>query len=74
MVTAAEGAENFYTLKNNEARHEGIDTAKKLDKKTLNAWIQHPRINIVPNVEGESFDDKINRAIAFVEKITGNSS
>jgi len=45
-----------------------------LDKKTLNAWAQHPRLNIIPNVEGESFEDKINRVVVAVEKITGNSS
>lgn len=39
MVTAAEGAEKFYTLKNNIARHEGPDIAKKIDKDTLNAWV-----------------------------------
>ena len=74
MVTAALGAEKFYTLHGNVARHEGIEIAQHLDRKTLNAWSQHPRLNIVPNFEDESFEDKINRVVYAVEKITGNNT
>lgn len=55
MVTAAKGAEKFYTLQGNVARHEGLEIAQKLDENTLNGWAQHPRLNIVPNYEDESF-------------------
>ena len=33
MVTAADGAEQFYTSQNNEARYETVEMAKELDKK-----------------------------------------
>jgi len=41
MVTAADGAERFYTGENNEARYETVDEARKLDKKLKNAWTGH---------------------------------
>jgi hypothetical protein len=41
MVTAADGAEAFYTNSNNSARGETVDQAKEMDKKTQNAWIHH---------------------------------
>eukprot|EP00178_Gracilaria_changii_P019401 TRINITY_DN56256_c0_g1_i1.p1 TRINITY_DN56256_c0_g1~~TRINITY_DN56256_c0_g1_i1.p1 ORF type:complete len:112 (+),score=5.97 TRINITY_DN56256_c0_g1_i1:568-903(+) len=71
LNSAASGAEKFYTLDNNVARSEGLDLARELDKKTLNAWTGHPHITICPNVPGESFEDKINRAVRAVEKTVG---
>ncbi len=49
MVTSADGAENFYTDVNNEARYETVDQAKELDKKLINAWVGHPHFSIVDN-------------------------
>ena len=57
MVTAADGAEEFYTLANNAARSEGIEEAIALDRRTLNAWINHTNLHIIDN--STSFDDKI---------------
>ena len=71
LVTAAIGAEDFYTLSNNNARHEGIDLARELDHKTLNAWTGHPHITVCPNNKGESFDQKIDIAIRAVYKTVG---
>lgn len=31
MVTAADGAETYYTLENNAARYEDVPTAKMVD-------------------------------------------
>ena len=59
LSSAANGAEKFYTLENNVARSEGLDVARGLDKKTLNAWTGHPHITVCPNVEGETFEQKI---------------
>jgi len=42
MVTAADGAEKFYTLENNQARSETPEVAKWLDKKTQAVWNGHP--------------------------------
>jgi hypothetical protein len=36
MVTAADGAPNYYTLKNNAARFEGLQEALDIDKRTRN--------------------------------------
>ncbi len=40
MVSAAIGAEQFYTQANNEARREGIQEARELDAKTRDAWVR----------------------------------
>lgn len=71
LSSAANGAEKFYTLENNVARHEGVDLARSLDKKTLAAWTGHPHMTICPNVEGESFEQKIERAVSAVERTVG---
>lgn len=42
LVTAADGAEEFYTLENNAARTETPDVAKWIDKKTQAVWNGHP--------------------------------
>lgn len=39
MVTAAEGAQDFYTLDNNDARTETLEEAREMDKKTQRAWV-----------------------------------
>ena len=71
LTSAAIGAEEFYTLENNQARHESAELARSLDKKTLEAWTGHPHVTICPNVAGESFEQKINRAVQAVEKTVG---
>jgi hypothetical protein len=43
LVSAADGAEEFYTGQNNEARYENATEAKALDKKLINAWVGHPQ-------------------------------
>ena len=35
LSSAANGAEEFYTLENNVARSEGVELARELDRKTL---------------------------------------
>lgn len=42
LVTAADGAEEFYTKANNEARFEDVKEAVKSDKRTQLAWVGHP--------------------------------
>jgi hypothetical protein len=51
MVTAADGAVEFYTGENNEARYETVEEAITLDKKLINAWVGHPHFSIVPNLK-----------------------
>jgi hypothetical protein len=49
MVTAADGAEKFYTKENNEARYESVEQAVDLDKRLINAWVGHPHFSIIQN-------------------------
>jgi hypothetical protein len=58
MVTAADGAQNFYTNTNNQARYESSNEAVELDKKLINAWVGHPHFSIIQN-NGASFQEKI---------------
>ena len=38
LVTAAKGAEQFYSLESNSVRSEGLELARSLDDKIMNAW------------------------------------
>lgn len=50
LVTAADGAEKFYTCENNAARKEkDLDSAREADKKTQKAYIGHPHLRIIGN-------------------------
>ena len=64
LVTAADGAEEYYTTANNSARTETPEQARALDKKTLNSWIGHDNLNIITN--NGNFDDKLHRVIRSI--------
>ncbi|CAJ0587547.1 unnamed protein product, partial [Mesorhabditis spiculigera] len=66
MVTCADGAENFYTLSNNNTRKEGVDDAKRVDWMTRHAWVGHPSVYIIDNSECAKFDDKIRKLLQVV--------
>ena len=76
MVTAANGAEEFYTLANNEARKETPEEARALDKRTMKAWLGHPHLAVVGNVDRSgrqiSFEEKMNKVVAEVFRILGH--
>lgn len=69
MVTAAIGAEKYYTTENNAARHENLEEARALDFKVLNAWIGHPRVRIIDN--STDFPTKLNRAVSIISQLIG---
>jgi len=69
MVTAAIGAENYYSVENNTARTESLNQARDLDFKVLNAWVGHPHIKIIDN--STSFKDKIRRVEDAICQIIG---
>ncbi len=71
LVTAADGAENFYTLANNGARTETIEQARKLDKKTMEAWSSHTNLHIIDN--STDFDTKMDRVINSTYYVLGNN-
>jgi hypothetical protein len=47
LVTAADGAQSFYSSENNKARYEDVKQAIELDKKLINAWVGHPHFSII---------------------------
>lgn len=58
MMTAAEGAEQFYQTENNSARYETLEEAREIDKRLINAWVGHPQFNIIKNKK-KGFKTKI---------------
>lgn len=69
LVTAADGAEEFYSLANNSARSESVEEARILDRRTQNAWVGHPHLRIIKNEGG--FDDKLKKLLAEISIVLG---
>lgn len=69
MVTAANGAEKYYTLANNKARRESPEEAREIDNKTLNAWMGHSHVSIIDN--STNFRKKVDRVMESVYKMLG---
>lgn len=67
LVSAADGAEQFYTTANNAERTEGIELARMLDKKVIQAWSEHPHLRVINN--HEDFDTKINRVLQEISSV-----
>lgn len=61
LVTAAKGAEEFYTKANNQARRENIEEARDADTKTMNCWTGHPHFRAVDN--STDFENKMKRLV-----------
>ncbi|XP_055328009.1 TRPL translocation defect protein 14-like isoform X2 [Paramacrobiotus metropolitanus] len=64
LVTAANGAETFYTLANHTCRSEGVNLARELDEKVMKAWIGHPYLEVMDNTT--TFDMKMRRLVQSV--------
>lgn len=69
MVTAAEGAEMFYTLENNAVRTETPELARTLDHQTRKAWVGHPNLKIFDN--STSFEMKLQRVVEELSRLVG---
>lgn len=69
LVTAADGAAEYYSLDNNKTRSETAEQARALDKRTQAAWVGHPHLRIVDNRTG--FREKINRIDARISELAG---
>ena len=69
LQSAANGAEKFYTTEDHSARFEGIELARDRDRKAMDAWRDHPYVDIIDN--RSDFDSKINRLIDLVVKRIG---
>lgn len=70
LVTAADGAEDYFTLANNKARTETPEVARMLDKWTQKAWICHQNHIIIDNSE-KGFDAKMNRLYNAIAPMIG---
>ncbi len=69
LVTAAEGAEQFYSNQNNAVRYETPEQARDVDQRLRRAWVGHPRLRIIGN--SSSFEEKMRRVVAAVSAIVG---
>jgi CYTH domain-containing protein len=69
LVSAAIGAESFYTLANNSARRETLAEAAELDRKTLRAWTGAPHLRVIDN--STDFEGKLARLDREVSSALG---
>ena len=69
LVSAAKGAEEFYTTENNSARTETVAEAAALDDKLISAWTGHPHLRVIDN--SSNFEDKMKRLIAEITSFLG---
>ena len=72
LVSAADGAEQFYTTANNaqrleQADEEGLKIARELDKKIVSAWKGHPHLRVINN--HEDFNNKLNRVLKEISNV-----
>lgn len=58
MVTAADGAEGFYSNATNEIRKESVEEARTLDRVTMKSWEGHHNLHVFQNEVG-GFDAKL---------------
>jgi len=64
MVSAANGAEDFYSTEEHACRSEGVELARELDYKAAAAWVGHPYFDVIDN--STDFETKMNRMIESV--------
>ena len=67
LVSAADGAEQFYTTATNNKRTEGIELARILDKKVIQAWSEHPHLRVINN--HEDFETKLERVLQEISNV-----
>ena len=49
LQSAAIGAEKFYTTEDHTARFEGLELARERDNNAMEAWRDHPYVDIIDN-------------------------
>ena len=74
LVSAADGAEQYYTTATNSTRYEqaneeGLQLARDLDKKVNKSWTGHPHLRVINN--HNDFDTKLNRVILEISNVLG---
>ena len=74
LVSAADGAEQYYTTattatRYEQANEEGLRIARELDKKVIKAWTGHPHLRVINN--HDDFENKLNRVLKEISKVVG---
>ena len=69
LVTAAKGAEKYYTTENNTARKESIEEAAAIDDRLISAWTGHPHLRVINN--DSDFETKLVRLIREIKSFVG---
>eukprot|EP00667_Euglena_gracilis_P006039 EG_transcript_6081 len=69
LHSTAIGAEDYYTLSNNQARREGLQQAAELDQKIAAVWKGHPHVEYIDN--STDFPQKIIRVVEAICRILG---
>ncbi len=70
LVTAADGAQEFYTLENNRVRDESPEEAILRDREIQKAWLGTPKLKIIGN-ESSDFKQKKRKAFKAICGILG---
>jgi predicted ATPase len=71
LVTAADGAETFYSAATNAVRSESAARARELDALAYKAWQGHPTLHVIDN--STDFNGKIDRVVTVVCEVLGIS-
>jgi CYTH domain-containing protein/predicted ATPase len=69
LVTAADGAREYYTGENNSARLETADEAALLDGRIKESWLGHPRFKIIDS--RTDFQSKVWQTFSAISQILG---
>ena len=69
LVTAAKGAEEYYTLENNNARFENLEQARERDDAVLSVWVGTPHLRIIDN--RGNFSEKMQRLLMETLAVLG---
>jgi len=69
LVTAANGAEEYYTLANNKARTETVEEAVAIDNRLIDSWTGHPHLRVIGNTVG--FEQKLTNLMREINSFLG---
>ncbi|MBQ9328632.1 MAG: AAA family ATPase [Solobacterium sp.] len=69
LVTAAKGAESYYSDETNAARYESTEEAIALDDRLIAAWTGHPHLRVIDN--STDFETKLKRLVGEIYSFLG---
>ena len=69
LVTAAIGAEQFFSHETNEHRLEGVEEAVRVDQALRAGWSGHSNLRVIENVG--TFEEKLHCAVQAVLEVVG---